>query len=266
MENISLFCNRTRVYSYGFNGQEKDDEIANGIYSALYWEYDSRLGRRWNVDPEPYPFMSDYSCFANNPILLTDPLGNRVKYGDEGSTRAERRRIKDQIKEERKNNSAFDEEFKAHKKNKDITYYYQDMRENINVDGKRTQVTGATIHDRVIDDPTSKNDKTRIVAWNISLIKLPNNIPFVFGESRLMSENEQKYTQNAADMGIDRTYSHRLKDDPIKSQVALWLSVDKSRSVTIKIGQDNSYSFSGAFEDGVFSSSKLRKARESEIK
>ncbi|MCX6180363.1 MAG: hypothetical protein NT150_00350, partial [Bacteroidetes bacterium] len=27
---------------YGMNGQEKDDEIANGIYTALYWEYDSR--------------------------------------------------------------------------------------------------------------------------------------------------------------------------------------------------------------------------------
>ncbi len=39
-------------YRYGMNGQEKDDEIAQGIYTAMYWEYDSRLGRRWNLDPK----------------------------------------------------------------------------------------------------------------------------------------------------------------------------------------------------------------------
>ncbi|NQY09955.1 MAG: hypothetical protein HRT71_10645, partial [Flavobacteriales bacterium] len=40
-------------YRYGFNGQEKDDEIkGNGnSYTAQYWQYDPRLGRRWNTDP-----------------------------------------------------------------------------------------------------------------------------------------------------------------------------------------------------------------------
>ena len=40
-------------YRYGFQNQEKDDEIkGEGIsYTAEYWEYDSRLGRRWNLDP-----------------------------------------------------------------------------------------------------------------------------------------------------------------------------------------------------------------------
>jgi RHS repeat-associated protein len=62
-------------YRYGMNGQEKDDEIANGVYTAEYWEYDSRLGRRWNPDPVVKPFESPYACFRNNPIHYSDPSG-----------------------------------------------------------------------------------------------------------------------------------------------------------------------------------------------
>jgi RHS repeat-associated protein len=58
-------------------GQEKDDEIAGSgnSYTAEYWQYDSRLGRRWNVDPITYPWQSSYAAFNNNPIYFTDPLG-----------------------------------------------------------------------------------------------------------------------------------------------------------------------------------------------
>jgi RHS repeat-associated protein len=64
-------------YRYGFNGMEKDDEIAGSgnSYTAEYWQYDSRLGRRWNVDPITYPWQSSYAAFNNNPIYFTDPLG-----------------------------------------------------------------------------------------------------------------------------------------------------------------------------------------------
>ncbi len=64
-------------YKFGFNGQEKDNEIAgNGSdYTAQFWEYDSRLGRRWNIDPVIKPSESYYSCFTDNPIFLVDPNG-----------------------------------------------------------------------------------------------------------------------------------------------------------------------------------------------
>ena len=65
----------TGSYRYGMNGQEKDDEIAQGIYTAEYWEYDSRLGRRWNTDPIVKPWESPYACFRNNPIYYSDPSG-----------------------------------------------------------------------------------------------------------------------------------------------------------------------------------------------
>lgn len=65
-------------YRYGFGGQEKESEIT-GIdgshYSAEYWMYDARLGRRWNIDPVDKVWMTSYHAFSNNPILNIDPNG-----------------------------------------------------------------------------------------------------------------------------------------------------------------------------------------------
>jgi RHS repeat-associated protein len=64
------------VYRYGFNGQEKSDDVTTGNYTAMFWEYDSRIGRRWNVDPKPTIGISDYATFFNNPIKFMDALGD----------------------------------------------------------------------------------------------------------------------------------------------------------------------------------------------
>ena len=65
-------------YRYGMNTQEKDNEIygEGNSYSAEYWQYDARLGRRWNVDPKDVPSFSPYSCFANNPLWFSDVAGD----------------------------------------------------------------------------------------------------------------------------------------------------------------------------------------------
>ncbi len=68
----------TNEYRFGFNGQERTDEI-KGIgnhNTALYWEYDTRLGRRWNIDPIQQFNFSDYSVLSLNPIFNIDPEGN----------------------------------------------------------------------------------------------------------------------------------------------------------------------------------------------
>jgi RHS repeat-associated protein len=69
-------------FRYGFNGMEKDDEISGtgNNYTAEFWQYDSRLGRRWNQDPKPNPSISNYATFANNPILFADPLGDTIRF------------------------------------------------------------------------------------------------------------------------------------------------------------------------------------------
>ena len=69
------------LYRYGFNGQEKDNEIAGegNSMTAEFWQYSPRIGRRWNQDPKPNPSISNYSCFANNPILYSDPEGDTIR-------------------------------------------------------------------------------------------------------------------------------------------------------------------------------------------
>jgi RHS repeat-associated protein len=76
----------TPEYAYGHGGQLADDEItgSRSHYSAEYWEYDSRLGRRWNVDPVTYAFQSPYATFNNNPIAYNDPKGLEGKSGLKG--------------------------------------------------------------------------------------------------------------------------------------------------------------------------------------
>ena len=62
---------------------EKEEGISYNHYTAEYWMYDSRLGRRWNVDPATFyfPSISPYVSFADNPIYFSDPLGLAPKKG-----------------------------------------------------------------------------------------------------------------------------------------------------------------------------------------
>ncbi|MBU3663180.1 MAG: hypothetical protein FGM41_08300 [Bacteroidetes bacterium] len=85
----------TITYLFSFNGQERDDEIAGtgNILTAEFWEYDKRLGRRWNVDPKPRIGLSDYSCLGNNPIVNIDPNGDYF-FGLFGSTKEQRNAAK----------------------------------------------------------------------------------------------------------------------------------------------------------------------------
>jgi hypothetical protein len=69
-------------YRWGMNGQENDNEITGitGTHTtATFWEYDTRLGRRWNLDPKPTVGISDYACFGNNPIWFSDVNGDKWK-------------------------------------------------------------------------------------------------------------------------------------------------------------------------------------------
>jgi hypothetical protein len=66
-------------YRFGFNGQHKDDEVygATGTSTtAEFWQYDTRTGRRWNLDPVPQVSISDYAAFRLNPIRYNDPDGD----------------------------------------------------------------------------------------------------------------------------------------------------------------------------------------------
>jgi uncharacterized protein (TIGR02594 family) len=64
-------------YSYGWGSHEKVDEIsgAGNHYTAEFWEYDPRTGRRWNIDPVYKHHLSNYSVMSGNPISRIDPNG-----------------------------------------------------------------------------------------------------------------------------------------------------------------------------------------------
>ena len=69
------------AYRFGFNGQEKDDEVFGSTgtaYTTLFRPYDARLGRWWAVDPKTKltPWESPYMSMGNNPIWHNDPLGD----------------------------------------------------------------------------------------------------------------------------------------------------------------------------------------------
>ena len=81
-------------YRFGYGKQEKDNDIIEGLYTAEYWQYDSRLGRRWNIDPmsDKYPWQSPYSAFNNSPIIYTDRIG---LYGTQGEAEDNRQKAKE---------------------------------------------------------------------------------------------------------------------------------------------------------------------------
>ena len=70
-------------YRYFFNGQEVDNEVlGEGVsLTSEFWQYDTRLGRRWNVDPVFKEYESPYACFAGNPMRFADPRGDSVING-----------------------------------------------------------------------------------------------------------------------------------------------------------------------------------------
>jgi hypothetical protein len=78
-------ANAPQRYRYGFNGQERDTDVGENINTAMFWEYDARIGRRWNVDPKPNISVSPYNCFGGNPIFYSDYLGDKIKGANQTS-------------------------------------------------------------------------------------------------------------------------------------------------------------------------------------
>lgn len=117
-----------KTYRYGFNGQEKVDEISGqgNHTTATFWEYDTRIGRRWNQDPKPNPSISNYATFANNPIWFSDALGDTVRFSNSATEDV----VKNYINKDHKSyNSDFASKYRELDESQDIFTYNQ-------IDGK----------------------------------------------------------------------------------------------------------------------------------
>jgi RHS repeat-associated protein len=61
---------------YQFNGIEMNNDFGLDMNTAFYRAYDPTVGRWWQIDPKPNYAESTYVGMGNNPITLTDPLGD----------------------------------------------------------------------------------------------------------------------------------------------------------------------------------------------
>ncbi|WP_116524852.1 RHS repeat domain-containing protein, partial [Seonamhaeicola aphaedonensis] len=72
-------------YRYGFQGQEKDDEVKGEgkSYTTNFRQYDPRIGRWFTIDPVAKAWESPYAAFGNNPIYYKDVLGDDPVPGEQ---------------------------------------------------------------------------------------------------------------------------------------------------------------------------------------
>ncbi len=92
-------------YRFGFQGQEKDDEVKGNGNSLDFGAriYDPRVGRWMSVDPDfsKYPWISPYNFVSNSPISRVDPSGKGdfyfmgIKIGNDGKEDNEIYLVKD---------------------------------------------------------------------------------------------------------------------------------------------------------------------------
>jgi hypothetical protein len=83
-------------YGFGFNTQLESPEIGDGHTTAMYWEYDARIGRRWELDPVFNSSWSGYCVMRDNPIFFIDKLGDTPSYKD-GKCSAITAEVKDNL-------------------------------------------------------------------------------------------------------------------------------------------------------------------------
>lgn len=67
---------KARKYRFGYNGMEKDNDIAGSGNSYDFGArmYDARIGRFKSIDPltANYPSLNPYNFVANNPVIYVD--------------------------------------------------------------------------------------------------------------------------------------------------------------------------------------------------
>lgn len=134
-------------YRYGFNGQEKTPEIFEGSTTAEYWEYDSRIGKRWNLESltAKYPSLSPYVVLRNNPISVIDPDGmdvifvNGYRFGEVNDAKYRKEYLEKTLKKTYWNrvNRSF---------TKDVERYFNDKAEHF-VSGDHW--AGSSAHSRI---------------------------------------------------------------------------------------------------------------------
>jgi len=85
MKNIGYHQPGVTANPYKYNsGAELNQQLGINLYETTFRSLDPQIGRLWQLDPRPDPMGSLYATMAGNPILFSDPLGDTIKYDNEG--------------------------------------------------------------------------------------------------------------------------------------------------------------------------------------
>jgi hypothetical protein len=173
-------------YRFGFNTQEKSIELNSGgnLTTALFWEYDSRIGRRWNLDPKPIVGGSTYLTFGNSPVNFGDPFGDTIRFSPEFS-KNKYWMNKFNIWSKTKEGKKIFKEFDLGGKNEHVSIVF-DIKNDV---GESTQAVEVNKSKKTIeklpfekDIPNAGNlvagtDKTSFLRFNLFFRPSPNDSP-----------------------------------------------------------------------------------------
>ncbi len=109
-----------------YQGYEHNTDFDLNTYETFYRTHDPQIGRWWQIDPKPESGLqySPYVAMNNNPISLTDLLGDIVEYErGEGVTKKEFRQFKREIRQMKRNSESFKKIFNEFKKSDQVFNY-----------------------------------------------------------------------------------------------------------------------------------------------
>ncbi len=109
-----------------YQGYECNTDFDLNTYETFYRMHDPQIGRWWQIDPKPESGLafSPYAVMNNNPISITDPLGDIVEYErGEGVSKKEFRQFKREIRQMRQNSESFNKMYKGFKKDSQVFKY-----------------------------------------------------------------------------------------------------------------------------------------------
>ena len=214
-------------YRFNFNGQEKDDQIygSHGTsYTVQFWQYDSRLGRRWNLDPVVKPYESSYATFINNPIWFSDILGNDTSFSND----ADRSFVLDLVNPESENyNKGYAKKFQK-LVDSETMYNFESKKWGKIKDENGNAVSGVTFKDKNKDntvniwfgkgdDPLTKDTRVgrskfgvlfeeTYHAWDSETGGLDLNAPTCYNEAKAWRfAATAPGTDNSTELHYDRT-------------------------------------------------------------
>jgi RHS repeat-associated protein len=82
MAGISSKAANMRENKIKYQQYELNTDFDINLYESFYRSHDPQLGRFWQVDPKAIDEMSPYCSMGNNPISMTDFLGDTTTYFD----------------------------------------------------------------------------------------------------------------------------------------------------------------------------------------